>query len=148
MIADGMERDRMASEATKADDLPELTFDLAREIGSFPEFEYELDREQLAEYRKLVAGDAEPGSVVPPGFAAVFGRLGYLREHRMPPGGVLLGQDIRWLAEASVDQPLVIGSQVMKAEEHDGKRTIVFVTTARQAGTIVAQVRITARWPK
>jgi hypothetical protein len=140
----------MASDAMRADDLPELTFDRAREIGSFPEFEYEIDGEQLAEYRALVYGDgdSDAGSLVPPGFAAVFGRLGYLREHRMPPGGVLLGQDIRWLAEASVDQSLTIGSEVVKAEERDGKRTIVFVTTALQAGTVVAQVRITARWPK
>ena len=138
---------RMATEASLPEELPELTFELARELGTFPDFEYRIEAEQLAEYRRLTGIESDH-STVPPGYAAVFGRLGYLRQHRMPPGGVLLGQDIRWLAPASSELPLIVGARVTHAEERDGKRTIVFLTTARQSGKVVAQVRITARWPK
>jgi len=137
----------MAIEAKVPDELPELTFELARELGSFPDFEFKIEPEQLAEYRRLTGIESHL-DILPPGYAGVFGRLGYLRQHRMPPGGVLLGQDIRWLAPARAGLPLIVGAKVTHAEERDGKRTIVFLTTARQSGEIVAQVRITARWPK
>jgi hypothetical protein len=136
------------STATTPDELPELTFDLARELGSFPDFEYRIDDDALSAFRRLTATEDDGSTVVPPGFAAIFGRLGYLREHRMPPGGILLGQDIRWLRPASLERPLVVGARVTSAEVRDGKRTIVFLTTARQDGEVVAQIRITARWPK
>jgi hypothetical protein len=129
-------------------ELPELTFDLARALGQFPEFEYVVSPSDLADYQRLAGVDPNPDGTLPPGFAAIFGRLGYLREHRMPPGGILLGQDIRWVTPAMADLPLRIGARVTSAEERDGKRTIVFLTTANQGGEVVAQVRITARWPK
>ena len=128
--------------------LPELTFDLARELEHFPEFEYGVTPEELAEYARLTAAPSDPQGRLAPGFAAIFGRLGYLREHLMPPGGILLGQDIQWLRAASSATPLTISARVTRAEERDGKRTLVFLTTASQHGEVVAQVRITARWPK
>src|SRR4029453_285983 len=129
-------------------ELPELTFDLARELGRFPEFDYEITADDLAEYHRLTGTADDASGLVPPGFAAIFGRLGYLREHRMPPGGILLGQDIRWLRPAVAERPLRIGAEVTFAEEREGKRTIVFLTTGPQDGEGVVQIRITARCPK
>lgn len=139
----------MTTEAPDPNGLPLLTFELARSIGEFPEFELDLGASELQEYSRVTGSSLPAGGVVPPGYAAIFGRLGYLRQHRMPGGGVLLGQEITWLAPASVGEPLVIRSVVESAEEDEvGRRKIVFETTARQHGTTVAVVRITAGWPR
>ncbi|WP_340539092.1 hypothetical protein [Nocardioides sp. GXZ039] len=128
------------------DELPTLTFELARDLGEFPEFDLHFDEDELADYHRIVG--STPTEVLPPGIAAIFGRLGYLRKHAMPGGGVLLGQEITWLAPASASRPLRIKSVVESAVEDDrGRRQIVFVTTARQDDTHVATVRIKAGWP-
>jgi len=128
--------------------LPELTFDLARELGEFPAFDYEITDDELASYRELTGTPDDGSGLVPPGFAAIFGRLGYLRQHAMPPGGILLGQDIRWLKPAKLGTPLRVGARVTHAEQIDEKRNIVFLINAEQDGELVSQIRITARWPK
>src|SRR5580700_8117522 len=75
--------------------LPELTFELAREIGEFPPYTFAAGPDAIAEYC-AITGDHSPlyAEFLPPGFAGIFGRDAYLRHHRMPPGGVLLAQDI------------------------------------------------------
>jgi hypothetical protein len=127
---------------------PPLTFELAREIGTFEEYEYPITDDMIDRYRELT-GDASPlyDEVIPPGFAAIFGREAYLRDHSMPGGGVLLAQDIRWLRPASRALPLMVRAVVRSAEEENGKRTLVFCTTARQRGQPVCEVVIHARWP-
>jgi hypothetical protein len=131
------------------DELPLLTFELAAQIGEFPEFAYTVDVTDVESYRRATGLPEGPSTgFVPPGYAAIFGRLGYLREHRMPGGGVLLGQEIEWLAPARLGEPMMIQSVVERAEEDDrGRRKIVFTTTARQSGRRVAVVRIIAGWP-
>jgi hypothetical protein len=131
-------------------ELPELTFALACELGEFPEFPIRYTEQDLDIYRSTT-GDATAGEdgIVPPAFAAIFGRQGYLRRHRMPGGGVLLGQDIEWLRPALLSEDLLVSSRVADATElPDGRRSIVFVTIARQAGHDVARVRIKAGWPR
>jgi len=135
---------------TTADhELPELTFALAREIGTFGPFPYTIAAEQVAEYERLT-GDANElhDRFVPPGFAAIFGRLGYLRRHRMPPGGVLLAQDIQWHRPASVGDELTVGSRVVSAVEAEGRRKLVFETTAADPDGPVCTVVLTCGWPK
>lgn len=127
--------------------LPLLTFDVVRDIGEFPEFAITVTADDLAAYR-AVTGTGDHGEIVPPGYAAVFGRLGYLRRHRMPGGGVLLGQEITWLRRARVGVPLDVKAVVESAlEDERGRRKVVIETTARQDGMPVARVRITAGWP-
>jgi len=136
-----------AGEVAAQEDLPLLTFDVVRDICEFPEFAMTVTAEEVAEYRS-VTGTADQGETVPPGYAAVFGRLGYLRRHRMPGGGVLLGQEIRWMHPAALGEPLEIKTVVESAvEDARCRRKAVFVTTARQHGEHVATVRIVAGWP-
>jgi hypothetical protein len=137
------------NDETTSSDLPQLTFEVAKEIGKFPEFPMTVTSADVADYYTATGLPPDAGAeTVPPGYAAVFGRLGYLRRHRMPGGGVLLGQEIQWLAPAKVGEPMLIQSVVESAvEDAKGRRKVVFQTTARQAGQRVAIVRITAGWP-
>ena len=134
---------------TRAEELPQLTFEVAKKIREFPEFSMTVTSADVSAYYAATGLTAVAGSaIVPPGYAAVFGRLGYLRRHRMPGGGVLLRQEIQWLAPATVGEPMTIQAVVESAEEDPrGRRKIVFRTTAGQAGHPVAIVRITAGWP-
>lgn len=133
---------------TTSDALPELTFELACEIGEFPAYVFDVDAEAIAEYESIT-GDEHPlyDEFLPPGFAGIFGRDAYLREHRMPPGGVLVAQDITWLAPAYRDRDLVLQARLVSAEDDGRKRILVFETTGRQDDQPVVVVRITARWP-
>lgn len=128
--------------------LPVLTFEIARDIGTFPEFAYPISSEDIERYQELT-GDRHPlyASVIPPGFAAIFGREAYLRDHAMPGGGVLLGQSIRWLAPARHDPPLMVQAEVVSAVADERKRILAFRTTARQNSLPVCEIEITARWP-
>lgn len=128
--------------------LPELTFAAARELGTFPEFDYVVEKKDVAAYRKITGSRIRADDDIPSGFAAIFGRLGYLSRHSMPPGGVLLAQDIVWHRAAKIDRPLRIRSTVIQASERQGKRKLTFLTTAYQDGELVAEVRIEAGWPK
>ena len=133
---------------TLSDATPELTFELAREIGEFPPYVLDADARAIADYC-AITGDDHPlyEEFLPPGFASIFGRDAYLRQHRMPPGGVLLAQDITWLAPARRDRDLVLQARLVSAEDDGRKRILIFETTGRQDDEIVVVVRITARWP-
>jgi acyl dehydratase len=130
-------------------DLPELTFEQARAIGTFEPFDFCVTPADIDAY-SAVTGDASPlyATTVPPGFAGIFGRQSYLREHQMPPGGILLRQDIAWHEPASIGTPLEIKAEVVDAVDNGEKKTITFRTTARQEGRVVCVVDLMARWPK
>jgi hypothetical protein len=130
--------------------LPELTFELAREVGNFPEFAIRYSDADVKLYRRTT-GDDNGGAdgTLPPAFAVIFGRQAYLRHHRMPGGAVLLGQDVQWLHPARLDEDLLVSARVIEAHERDdGRRILVLLTTARQGGRDVARVRIRAGWPR
>jgi hypothetical protein len=131
------------------DEIPELTFDLARQLGEFPEFALAVTDADIDSYCQIT-GDrsALHDEFIPPAFAAIFGRLAYLRGHRTPPGGVLLGQTIEWRRAARRGEDLLVKARVVSSEEKNGRRKLVFETTARQSEGIVAVVRIVAGWPK
>jgi hypothetical protein len=128
--------------------LPELTFELAQEIGEFPAYELTVSEQDVAAYRRLTGDDHELYErFLPPGFAGIFGRDAYLQDHRMPPGGVLLAQDITWLRPARWDQPLTLQAMLLDAVEQDGRRTLIFQTRGWQDGELAVVVQIKAGWP-
>lgn len=132
-----------------AQELPELTFEIASATDTFPAYSMTYGPGEIAMYSEAT-GDhrAEYAEIVPPGMAAIFGRDAYLRQHRMPGGGVLLGQDIQWFGPAKVGMEMTIQARVVRAHEDErGRRSVLFVTTASQQGRVVAQVRINAGWP-
>ncbi|KUO56332.1 MAG: hypothetical protein APF78_01830 [Sphingomonadales bacterium BRH_c3] len=129
-------------------ELPLLTFEAAVAIETFPAFDFSVSRLDIAEY-VAVTGDENDlyGELVPPGFAAVFGRGAYLQGHRMPSGGILLGQDIQWLKPVRIGEHLRVQARLTKSSYIDPKRTLWFLTEARRGKELVARIRIVARWP-
>jgi len=130
-----------------AGEQPLLTFETVRQLSAFPGFRHTVSEQDLRDYR-TATGCEDQGEALPAGYAAILGRLGYLHEHRMPPGGVLLGQEIAWLRPARSREPLDVTAVVQSAtEDAGGRRKVVIVTTVRQSGDEVARVRVTVGWP-
>jgi hypothetical protein len=128
---------------------PELTFDLAREIGTFPALTFTVTEDDVRAYQMIVGHDHEEyARHVPPGFACIFGRRSYLEHYRMPPGGILLKQDITWFAPAKLNVPVLVEPRVAEAVEFDGKKNLTMECTATQDGERVMVTRVTLRWPK
>ena len=128
--------------------LPELTFERAREIGEFPAYELTVTEADIDSYRRLTGDHSSLYErFLPPGFAGIFGRDAYLQHHRMPPGGVLLAQDITWLRPARWDRPLRLQARVLSAAESDGRRTLLFETRGWQDDELAVVVQIKAGWP-
>lgn len=141
---------------------PELLYDDLAVGSEFGELRFPLDAERVRRYIEA-SGDANPiytdadaaraaglpGSIAPPGLWGVWGRQGYLREHRMPGGGVLAGQDIEFCKPVPVGETLSVNSRVTDRYEKKGRRFVVFETRAEDSrGELCGLVRITAIWPK
>lgn len=128
---------------------PELTFETATRLREFREHTIRFGPDDVTRY-VTATGDDNPAyaQVVPPAMAAIFGRQAYLVDHRMPGGGVLLGQQIQWFHPARLNEDLVVKAVVEDAEvDATGRRKITFVITALQAGRKVCEIRIEAGWP-
>ncbi|MCY3785753.1 MAG: MaoC family dehydratase [bacterium] len=142
---------------------PELVYDDLGLGRRFPEFRYETTPE-LVEAFVAATGDDNPAytdggaaralglewPVVPPGLAGIWGRQAYLQEHRMPPGGILAGQDMVFSRPVAVGDALRIQAEVTRRWEHKGRRFVTIESTARAASSdeVCGIVRVTAIWPK
>lgn len=90
-----------------------------------------------------------PGPVMPPGLAGVWARRSYLARHRMLPGGVMAGQELRFIAPVTVGTALTLGARVLEHDASDPKRRVLLeCTAAGHDGDLAGQVRIDARWPQ
>lgn len=89
------------------------------------------------------------GPVMPPGLAGVWARRSYLAEHRMLPGGVMAGQELRFTAPVAVGETLTLGARVVERDASDPRRRVLLECTATAPGGDPAgRVRIDARWPE
>ena len=144
-------------------DPPELVYDELVLGRRFATFRYALTPELV---RAFVAatGDDNPvytdaeaagalgldSPAAPPGLAGIWGRQAYLQEHRMPPGGILAGQDMVFSRPVAVGDTLHIQAEVTRRWERKGRRFVTITSTARAAssGEVCGIVRVTAIWPK
>ncbi len=86
--------------------------------------------------------------VVPPGLWGIWGRAAYLVDHRMPPGGVLAGEDLEYIAPLVVGQDVTVQARVVDSYIRKGRPNVVFESTVSDAaGTTCGVVRIIAIWP-
>jgi hypothetical protein len=132
----------------RSDHAPALTFELVSRLTDFRPFDLVIDEAAIHEYRRLTGDENQLyNKIVPPGFAAIFGRQGYLRDHQMPPGGVLLGQEIEWLCPLRPDQPFSVGARVISAQQSSDRRKVVIETVASDGGTTAARVKLIVGWP-
>ena len=137
---------------------PELLYDDLVLGRRFREFRYELTPD-LVEAFVAATGDDNPAytaaefglewPAAPPGLAGIWGRQAYLQDHRMPPGGILAGQDMVFSRPVAVGDTLLIQAEVTRRWERKGRRFVTIESTARNAaGQQCAIVRVTAIWPK
>ena len=143
-------------------DAPELVYDDLVEGTRFPELRYELTPDLVAAF-VTATGDDHPaytdddaarelgldGPVAPPGLAGIWGRQAYLQGRRMPPGGMLAGQDMVFSRPVPVGDTLRVQAAVTRRWERKGRRFVTIESTARtSAGQVCGIVRVTAIWPK
>ncbi len=141
---------------------PELTYADLPEGRQFPQMAYEITPELVASY-VAATGDDNPaytddakarsvgltGRIAPPGLAGIWGRQAYLQGRRMPPGGILVGQDMAFMRPVRVGSVLMVQAEVLRRWERNGRRFVTLRSTARTAdGERCGVVRITAIWPK
>lgn len=142
---------------------PELLYDDLAPGRRFAEFRYEITPELVRAFvaatgdDKPVYSDAESARalglespVAPPGLAGIWGRQAYLEGHRMPPGGILAGQDMVFSRPVALGDTLMIRAEVTRRWEHKGRRFVTIESTARaeSSGEECGIVRVTAIWPK
>lgn len=144
-------------------ELPELIYDDLVLGRRFPEFRYEITP-ALVQAFVAATGDDNPiytdadaaralgldSPVAPPGLAGIWGRQAYLQGYRMPPGGILAGQDMVFSQPVPVGDTLHIQAEVTRRWERKGRRFVTIESTARAARSeeTCGIVRVTAIWPK
>ena len=141
---------------------PELVYDDLVGGKRFPELRYEITPELVAAF-VAATGDSHPAysddaaaralgldtPVAPPGLAGIWGRQAYLQGRRMPPGGILAGQDMVFRHPVAVGDTLRVQAEVTRRWERKGRRFVTIESTARvSSGQVCGIVRVTAIWPK
>lgn len=142
-----------------AEALPVLDFPSLRPGRTFGPTTLRVEDDLISEFID-VTGDDNPlygdratavsaglsGPVVPPGLSGVWARLAYVSGFRLPPGGVMAGQDYRFFAPIPVGTALTLDAEVLEADPEDPKRRVVIGCRARAGDRILATVEIDARW--
>lgn len=144
-------------------ELPELVYDDLVPGRRFPHFRYEITP-ALVQAFVAATGDDNPvytdadaaralgldSPVAPPALAGIWGRQAYLQDYRMPPGGILAGQDMVFRRPVSVGDTLHIQAEVTRRWTRRDRRFVTIESTARVASSAdtCAIVRVTAIWPK
>ena len=143
-------------------ELPELLYQDLQLDKEFPVLEYPITREFVDKFidttkddnplyndEELCKKQGFLSTLAPTGLAGIFGRLSYLQNHRMPPGGILAKQEMQFLGPFYVGDTLRVRARVT---ERFAKKERDFVTiesvAERAEGEEVAVVRVTAIWPK
>lgn len=143
-------------------ELPELLYEDLQLGKEFPLFEYPITRELVDKFIDATSDDnplyndedlcKEQGllsALAPTGLAGIFGRLSYLQNHRMPPGGILAKQEMQFLGPFYVGDRLLVRARVTERYTKKERNFVTIETVAeRTDNEAVAVVRVTAIWPK
>ncbi len=131
-----------------SDELPELSWDLLEPGRTFRPLRLAVTRDMVADHAEIIGADDDLyRRYVPAGFAGILGRRAYLEDYRMPPGGVLLRQSIRWLVPAVLDQPMEATATVGDREERQGRRRVAIGIVVRQSSVTVCEIETSLGWP-
>ena len=149
------------SSATPAEALPELRYDDLTPGRIFRPMAFAITDDLVAQYLDVM-GDRNPlyehdeaaraagldGRVAPVGLWGVWGRAAYLRDHRMPGGGVLAGEDVVYVKPARVGDVLSVQARVVDRYVKKERGRVLFETAAHDSsGALCGIVRISAIWP-
>ncbi len=139
---------------------PELIFSELQPGRIFPALTYDITEELVDRYMETV-GDCHPLytsmqdknsslRLSPPGLAAIYGRLSYLRDYTMPTGGVLAKQEFFFKKEVFVGDRLTVIARVEDSfvDEKKRKRVTFLIRAFNQQAEPVSEIRLFAIWPK
>ena len=143
-------------------ELPELLYEDLQLGKEFPAFEYPITRELVEKFigatnddnplyndEELCKKQGLLSALAPTGLAGIFGRLSYLQHHRMPPGGILVKQEMRFLGPFYVGDTLQVRARVTERYTKKERNFVTIESVAERAeNEQVAVVRVTAIWPK
>jgi hypothetical protein len=139
---------------------PELIFSELQPERIFPALTYEITAELVDRYMETV-GDRNPLylsmpnknpslRLAPPGLAAIYARLSYLRDYTMPTGGVLAKQEFFFKKEVFIEDRLTVIAKVEESflDEKKRKRVTFLIQASNQRGEPVSEIHLYAIWPK
>ncbi len=143
-------------------ELPELLYEDLQMGRAFPVLEYTVTEELVNKFVSATGDDCPlytdvdlcrkqgfSGALAPTGLAGIFGRLSYLQNHRMPPGGILAKQEMEFLHPCYVGETLRVQARVTERYTRKERNYVTIESVAeRPDGEHAAVVRVTAIWPK
>ncbi len=142
---------------------PELVFaDLP--VGRvFRPLEYAVTKDLVQDFMEVV-GDRHPlywdekltqqapprSLMAPPGLAAIYARLAYLQDYRMPSGGVLAKQEFEFHHPIGIGDTLLVKAKVTESylDEKGRKRVAFQIEAENQKGKRISTIRLNVYWPK
>lgn len=146
-----------------SEDKPELVFADLCEGRSFPTLEYPVTDELVQQYMDVV-GDRHPlytdknaagktslgSSIAPPGLAAIYARLSYLKDYSMPSGGILAKQEFEFQSPIRTGDTLQVNASVIESylDKKDRKRVTFLIEAKNQEREPVSTIRLYLIWPK
>ncbi|MDQ6525239.1 cobalamin-dependent protein [Nocardioides sp. LHD-245] len=104
-----------------------------------------IDEATLSSYA-AIAGTEHSGDV-PEGLLGMLARRAYLAEHDMPPGGVMLGQDLAFFAPVPRDAELELVAEIEEVGERKGRPYVRIRSVVRHDGAELAAMTTHAGWP-
>jgi acyl dehydratase len=124
-----------------------LDFDKLEPGFTFAPVRERISAAMLREY-DLAVGRATTSTRVPPALLTVLARRAYLAEAPMPPGGLLLRQELSWRRALRIDEEIE-GRAAVLAREGTGERRSVAIRSALHdpAGTLFATATAKIAWP-
>jgi acyl dehydratase len=147
----------------KNENKPELIFNDLPVGRTFPPLVYPVSGELIRQFMETV-GDHNPlywdeasikrahlrSPIAPPGLAAIYARLSYLRDHTMPSGGVLAKQEFDFHGAVYIGDTLKVKAKVMESylDEKGRKRVTFLIEAENQKSQPISTVRLYAIWPK
>jgi len=145
------------------DNSPELVFADLPAGRTFRPLEIAVTADLVREFMEVV-GDHNPlywdeksvpqaltGSLMaPPGLAAIYARLAYLQDYRMPSGGVLAKQEFEFHHPLRIGDTLRVKAKVMESylDEKGRKRVAFQIEAENQMGDRISTIRLNVYWPK
>jgi hypothetical protein len=123
-------------------DLVELR--VGRRFGPYPTV---VDDAQLAAYAAVTGSGPGLAGLVPAGLAGVLARRAYLADYDMPPGGVMLGQDLHFRGDIPANTELLLTAEVESVSTAGRRPYVELRSTVLTAGQTVLEVLTRALWP-
>lgn len=88
--------------------------------------------------------------IAPPGLAAIYARLSYLRDYTMPSGGILVKQEFDFTGAIRIGDTLTVTAKVTDSFTDEKKRNRVafLIEAVNQDNEPISTIRLNVIWPE